>query len=309
MSAHNMLIASSARSGMGTVPPHRSAVGQFVTQALGVAVLLTAAACSTASPPPAPAASVTPTDQREQSPVGVIAIGHSGLTGESSDPDRPGEDARQNSWATGTNADVQSVYTRMIALRPETQGHASNRAEGGAVSGQLAGQAAAALAEVPTPALAIIQTIDNDIRCDGTDSQHIPELGGAVDKALKVITDESPQTRVLVVGQLGRPATAAAAIAEDPGSKAGVTGTGICDFFDPDGSLVPSKMAALTAIIEGYESEQARVCATYPQCSTDDGAFAAFVDTPGGLVFGHLTIAGHNQAATLIWPKVQPLLQ
>ena len=33
------------------------------------------------------------------------------------------------------------------------------------------------------------------------------------------------------------------------------------------------------------------------------------VDTPGGLVFGHLTIAGHNQAATLIWPKVQPLLQ
>ena len=30
---------------------------------------------------------------------------------------------------------------------------------------------------------------------------------------------------------------------------------------------------------------------------------------PGGLVFGHLTIAGHNQAATLIWPKVQSLLQ
>ena len=308
MSASNTPIASSALSGAGTFLPRRSAVRQFVTHALGLAVLLTAAGCGAASSPPAPAASVSPTDPREQSPVGIIAIGHSGLTGESSDPDRPGEDARQNSWATGTNTEVQSVYTRMIAMRPETQGHASNRAEGGAVSGQLAGQAAAALAEVSNPALAIIQTIDNDIRCDGTDSQHIPELGAAVDKALQVITDESPQTRVVVVGQLGRPATAAAAIAGDPGSKAGVTGTGICDFFDPNGTLVPSKIAALTAIIEGYESEQARVCATYPQCSTDDGAFAAFVDTPGGLVFGHLTIAGHKQAATLIWPKVLPLL-
>jgi hypothetical protein len=309
MIARTPPVASSARSGAGTFTPHRSAVRQLVELALGLAMLLTAAGCSTASSPPAPSVSPSPTDQREQSPVGIIAIGHSGLTGESSDPDRPGEDARQNSWATGTNADVESVYTRMIALRPETQGHASNRAEGGAVSGQLAGQAAAALAEVPTPALAIIQTIDNDIRCDGTDSQHVPELGAEVDKALKIITDASPDTRVLVVGQMGRPVTAAAAIAEDPGSKAGVTGTGICDFFGLDGKLVPSKMAALTGIIEGYESEQARVCATYPQCSTDDGAFAAFVDTPGGLVFGHLTIAGHHQAATLIWPKVQPLLQ
>ena len=172
----------------------------------------------------------------------------------------PGEDARENSWATGTNDQVQSVYTRMIASRPETEGHAANTATGGAVSDQLAGQAEAALTAVPNPVLAIIQTIHNDIRCDGTDGQHVPDFGAAVDKALQVITSQSPQTRVLVVGQLGRPATAAAAIAADPDSKAGVTGTGVCDFFDPNGTLVPSKIAALTAIIEGYENEQAKAC-------------------------------------------------
>ena len=301
-------LASPGRPGAGTCPRRMTATGRFAAHAAGLALLVIAAGCGSDSTPPDAAASVSPTVQGEQSPVGIIAIGHSGLTGESSDPDRPGEDARENSWATGTNPEVQSIYTRMIALRPETQGHASNGASGGAVSGQLAGQAKAALAEVPTPALAIIQTIDNDIRCDGTDSQHVTEFGAAVDKALQAITGQSPQTRVLIVGQWGRPATAAAAIARDPGSKAGVTGTGICDFFAPDGTLAPTKITALTAIIEGYEKEQARVCGTYPQCSTDDGAFAAFVDTPERLVSGHLTIAGHVEAATLIWPKAQPLL-
>lgn len=308
MATRRTSIARSARPGSGTFPRRMSPARRIATHSVGLALLLAAAGCGSDPTPPDTAASVSPTVKGEQTPVGIIAIGHSGLTGESSDPGRPGEDARENSWATGTNAEVQSVYNRMIALRPETQGHASNQASGGAVSEQLAAQARAALAEVPTPALAIIQTIDNDIRCDGTDSQHVPELGTAVDKALQAITSQSPQTRVLVVGQLGRPATAAAAIAQDPGSKAGVTGTGICDFFAPDGKLVPSKIAALTAIIEGYEKEQAKVCAAYPQCSTDDGAFAAFVDTPERLVSGHLTIAGNAEAATLIWPKAQPLL-
>jgi lysophospholipase L1-like esterase len=104
-------------------------------------------------------------------PVGVIAIGHSGLTGENSDPKHPRQEAKENSWATGTAADVNSIYTRLIAIRAETEGHVANTAQGGAVARSLSSQATAALAVVPRPALVIIQTIDNDIRCDGTDRQ------------------------------------------------------------------------------------------------------------------------------------------
>ena len=57
----------------------------------------------------------------------------------------------------------------------------------------------------PTPALAIISTIDNDIRCDGTDPGNIGRFGMNVEEALEVITTASPDTRILVVGQLGRP--------------------------------------------------------------------------------------------------------
>lgn len=115
--------------------------------------------------------------QADQSPVGVIAIGHSGLTGEGSDPDRPGQDAMKNSWATGDVPAVNSIYQRLIAVRPDTKGHVANMAVGGATSDTLASQAMAALEEVPAPELVIIQTIDNDIRCDGTDEAHLEELG------------------------------------------------------------------------------------------------------------------------------------
>ena len=64
-------------------------------------------------------------------PVGVIAIGHSGLTGENSDPARPGQPALENSWATGTNPEVNSIYLRLIEVHPETEGHVANTAVGG----------------------------------------------------------------------------------------------------------------------------------------------------------------------------------
>jgi len=39
---------------------------------------------------------------------GIIALGHSALTGENSDPQNPFVPALQNSWATGTNPAVAS---------------------------------------------------------------------------------------------------------------------------------------------------------------------------------------------------------
>lgn len=307
-----MPMTAPAQGGRRGTPPCRMSAA--VARSLGVAVFLAVsvvlAGCgSGAAPKASPSRDQTGTGPTGQLPVGLIAIGHSGLTGESSDPDRPGEDALENSWATGTNAQVKSVYLRMIAVLPQTEGHVSNTAQGGAVAAQLVNQAEGALNRVPAPAVAIIQTIDNDIRCDGTDAEHVPEFGADLDRALALITQRSRHTRVLVVGQMGRPATAAPAIAQNPESKAGVTGTGICDFFDPSGKLVPGKIVTLTGIIEGYEKEQARVCATYAQCTTDEGVLAGFVDGPDTAILGHGTVAGHAQAAALIWPKVEPLLR
>ncbi|MDQ3399180.1 MAG: hypothetical protein M3511_15735, partial [Deinococcota bacterium] len=130
--------------------------------------------------------------QAVQSPVGVIAIGHSGLTGEGSNPDRPWQDAMENSWATGDSPAVNSIYQRLVAVRPATEGHVANMATGGAKADTLANQAMAALEEVPTPELVIIQTMDNDLSCDGNQEAQLEAFGTAVAEALDVITEASP---------------------------------------------------------------------------------------------------------------------
>jgi hypothetical protein len=66
-----------------------------------------------------------------------------------------------------------------------------------------------------------------------------------------------------MVGQLGRPSRSFVEklVAAEPYAQAGLTGTGECDFYEPDGALVAEHVDTLTSIIDDYEAEQARVCA------------------------------------------------
>jgi hypothetical protein len=285
----------------------------FASATLTLAFVVALAACGqTAGPSGAASQSAiaspsaaTPTPDLSK-PIGIIAIGHSGLTGEgTSDAKRA---APENSWATGTSAEVNSVYLRLAAVRPETMGHIANDASGGAPASELADQAQLALQTVPVPALVIISTIDDDIRCDGTDATHVKEFGGFVAKALDVIGKASPNSRILVVGQLGRPSPSFVKqlVAFDPSVKASLTGTGMCDFYDPAGNLVDAHFNTLIGIIDAYEAEQARVCAAVPHCQTDGGVRARYVDSLGNFSsdWNHLNVKGQAAEAALIWPVV-----
>jgi hypothetical protein len=299
-----------AAIGLRETPPKGGIVAALVAVALVVAGCgggsdADSASAGSATSPPGPSA--------DGNPVGVIAIGHSGLTGQGSHPSDPSRVALENSWATGTSAEVNSVYQRLVAVRPETDGHVVNAAQGGAPAAQLAGQARRALASVPAPALVIVQTIDGDIRCDGTDGQHVTEFGVALADALEVVTTTSPDSRILMVGQLGRPSPSFVEklVAEAPYVQAGLTGSGMCDFFKPDGVLNEQAFDTLTSIIEDYEAEQARVCATVPNCRTDDGARAAYADRLEDFSsdWNHLNMQGQAAVAEITWPAVAALLE
>jgi hypothetical protein len=241
---------------------------------------------------------------------GLVAIGHSGLTGYLSDLNAGG-DARQNSWATGTNPAVDSIYQRLVAALPGDQGQVANTAVDGSNADALEPEAVNALQTVAHPRLVIIQTIDNDIRCDGSDKANLKPFGAAVKVALAVIVKASPKTQILVLSQIGRPADYAAAVAHNKSALLHNEGTGPCDVYDPNGHLVLPAVAKITGLVEGYEAELKKACATVQQCHFDNGAFARYHDTIGRLVTGnwdHLSVAGHASAAALMWPTVARLL-
>lgn len=246
-------------------------------------------------------------------PVGVIAIGGWGLTGAGSDPDRsPQFSVPENSWATGTNPEVGSIYQRLVAVRPETEGHVSNQAPdyGGARSNTLAHQARAALEEVPAPALVLIDIIGSDIRCDGTDEAFVPAFGDYLSETLEVITSTSPESRILMVSLQGRPAPFAELLMDRPEIVAAFSGTGICDWFDPEGQLVPEALDTEAGIIAAYEAEQARVCASVPQCQTDGGLMAAWVDEAADYTSEFdLSVEGIAHKAEMLWPVVAEILE
>jgi hypothetical protein len=243
-------------------------------------------------------------------PRGLIAFGHSALTGLSADADRPQENSPESSWATGTNPAVDSVYLRLVKVRPETKGAVANTAQNGAKASTLPAQAEAALGQVPFPALAIVQTIDNDIRCDGSDDAHLPEFRASVRAAIEVVHAASPKTTIVVVSNFGSPAGYAKALGADPVAVAGFGGTDPCALFTSDGKINTKGVATLTAIIDKYEAEQVRACEGIAVCHSDDGAMGGFTERLELLASDrqHLLAPGHAELAKIIWPTVQKVL-
>lgn len=273
--------------------------------ALGQTALVTNSA-STPAITAMPTATPKPTADLAH-PVGIMAVGHSGLTGEGTGAQYAAD--RSKSWATGDAPEIDSIYLRLVAVLPATAGHVANNAQGGAAAAALKGQAERALVAVPAPALAIIQTVDNDILCDGS---NIVAVGQSVADALTAIHAASPNTKILVVGQLGRPDVTflKALVAHDPTAARLLTWDDDCSFFDAAGTLRVHGVEKLAAVTDAYQAETARICDAEPNCATDGGLRKAWVDkieyfSPD---WAHLNELGQAAEAEITWPAVAQLL-
>ena len=77
---------------------------------------------------------------------------------------------------------------------------------------QLGGRVAAGRTELPNPALIVVQTVDNDIRCDGSDARHVASFVSQLADALAIINDRAPDAPILVVSLFYRPAVTVVAL-------------------------------------------------------------------------------------------------
>jgi len=275
--------------------PTTSRVGRL---ALVIAALALCASCGSGSGSSDTADAASPSGSSY--PSSIVALGHSGVTGY--DSGAPDVDAPENSWATGTNPKVDSVYQRIVDLNPAAKGHAANFAVDGSDVESLLDQEKQAAAVTPVPELVIIQSIDNDIRCDGTDPQNYGPYRQKLTAVLDALTSDLPDATIFFVSQWGSVKDYDATVRKiDP---AHITGTGPCDPIDLETRrLDPHHERYLQRLVDHYWGIVTAVCAQYPTCRTDDGAMQKMKLATADLAddLNHLSVAGHHKMAALAW--------
>ena len=213
-----------------------------------------------------------------------------------------------NSWATGTNPAVDSIYLRLLAGHPALEGHNVNLAVNGSKVGDLVQQAHLALGMDPVPDIFLVQTVDNDVRCDGSDEANYEAFGSTLGKALDAVTEGAPDAEIVIVSSpWGTVQNYTEVLAATPAGIAHIAGDGPCDTLDAGGAQRPDAIVHQQEVIDSYLAQVQERCAEHPQCRYDDGAFRNVVITADDLSpdLNHASIAGHAQLAAAVWPMFE----
>ena len=233
-------------------------------------------------------------------PSSIAVLGDSGSTGQNSDPDRPGFDARENSWATGTNPEVNSVYSRILARNPRIAGRAGSLSQGGAGIALVSAQANELLAGAAGTELIIVQVGDNDLTCP-LDRSALADFKTQLTAVLRTLANGAPRARVFVVSQFGTVIAYARSLSR--AERASQGGTGPCDFMTPSGGIAAANAARVQHAIDGYETARQSACESVRTCTYDGGALGRIVARREYVSsdLNHLSIAGHAKVAAVTW--------
>jgi hypothetical protein len=235
----------------------------------------------------------------------IAVLGHSGATGTLTDPTDYRRDARENSWATGENPEVRSLYLRLLETHPALQGHNYNEAVGGTGVDNLLPQFDYLLDEAdPLPDLVIIQTIDNDMRCDGSDPDNYASYAATLDQTLTRIEQRIPGVQFFIVSQSITVKRWTAWAAHHRPLVRANSGTGPCDVFDESGRPRPAGMRSMQRIVDSYWQRIETVCAAHPECYTDGAAEQRtfrITDRDVAIDLNHPSVAGHRKFAAIAW--------
>jgi hypothetical protein len=282
---------------------------RIATVAIVMATALALADCGSDDDPESestPPTSTAATAERTPELDAIGVIGHSGATGADSNGD--GQDVRANSWATGDNQEVHSVYLRLLAGHPALEGNNDNNAISGSDLSSLMGQATALLANDPVPDIVLVQSIDNDIRCDGTDEANFDPFEAGIEEVITYLQTTAPGIKVFFVDQWASVDAYDGMAQSNPDLVQTLSGSGPCDTFTPEGQRKPEAEAYLQGLVDEYFKRIVHVCAQHPGCATDEGAMQALRLEPADVTedFNHLTVSGQAKMAAIVWEQLPP---
>jgi lysophospholipase L1-like esterase len=219
-------------------------------------------------------------------PSSIAALGASANTGFATAG--AFDEAPANSWVTGTNRTVRSIYLRLRELNPAIAGHAYNYAEPGTGISELADQAA----HVPRGTELI--TIATGVN-DACESRTTPAAFRAqFDRALRVVEARAPTARVVVLSIFNVLAMWDA-VKTLPTASSGRT---LCI------SATDRDRPALERTIKNMNRQLASVCARHPNCRYDGGAVYRLrwrrqdIST---VDYFHPSLSGQRNIAAAMW--------
>lgn len=238
-------------------------------------------------------------------PNSLAATGASATTAYNTCP-TPGTNCPANSWATGTNALVNSIYLRILAVHPEIRESNYNDAVAGSKMARL--QAQFAVAAEQRAELVTVDMGSNDI-CTDTEAEmtSVASFEASFDSALAALTASRPSTRIAVasipnVHRLWR------ILHETEAAVRRWNANTICQSMlaNPTSTLradAARRNRVLNHIV-ALNGALAAVCAEYTHCRYDGGAAFGYAFEAGEVStndYFHPSVAGQASFASVEW--------
>lgn len=218
----------------------------------------------------------------------------------------PGTNCPANSWSTGTNTLVNSIYLRIRAVHPEIRENNFNDAVAGSKMARL--QAQFAVAAEQRVELVTVDMGSNDI-CTDTEAEmtSVASFEASFDSALSALTTSRPNTRIAVasipnVHRLWR------ILHENAAAVRRWNANTICQSMlaNPTSTLradAARRNRVLNHIV-ALNGALSAVCAEYANCRYDGGAAFGYAFEAGEVStndYFHPSIAGQTSFARVEW--------
>jgi lysophospholipase L1-like esterase len=214
------------------------------------------------------------------------------------------QDAPENSWATGTNPAVNSIYSRVLARNPAIAGHAFNDAVSGSTVANLNTQVPRAVSQRVDLVTILIGI--NDI-CRGLGvTNPVREFRQLFGFFMARLSAGLPNARIFV-GSIPSLWRLWSILHADPAAQAAWAAWNTCPHMlaNPTSSAPADvdRRSRMQAQVDAYNRALSAVCAEYVHCRSDGGAGAAFAFEPVhvALDYFHPSLAGQAAAAEVLW--------
>ncbi|MBI4316049.1 MAG: SGNH/GDSL hydrolase family protein [Chloroflexi bacterium] len=219
----------------------------------------------------------------------------------------PFKDAPDNSWSTGINPSVNSLYSRILVLEPGISGHNYNLAKSGSEMSDLAGQVTRANAQHVEYVTILLGAND---ACAGTEAAmtSVQTFHDQFYAAMTTLAAGSPNAKVFIVSVPNIHRLWELFHNNSAARRAWKAGRICQSMLANPASMRPAdvnRRARVLQRVADYNAQLAAVCALFANCHTDSGAaftttfVASDVSTRD---YFHPSLAGQAKIAAVLWP-------